>query len=225
MARTEAVIVAAGRGVRLKAKTPKAFGGLKGKPLLYYSLKAFQVHPQISRIILVVDKKQLFNAFHLVKRYKFSKVAMIVRGGKERKDSVASGLGEVRKHAKYVLIHDAARPFVTSKLISDIIKALKNFDCAIPGIPVKDTVKYADSRGVVRATLKREGLFQIQTPQGIRGSLIKSILKNTKKRRAAYDDASLVEKTRKVKIVLSNPANIKITTPDDLALASLYLSV
>ena len=221
----EAVVVAAGKGVRLKTKTPKAFVRLKGKPLLYYSLKAFQNHPQISRIILVVDKKELFRAFHLVKEYKFSKVGMIVRGGKERKDSVASGLGEVRKYSKYVLIHDAARLFVNSRLISQIIAALKSFDCAIPGVPVKDTVKYADRRGIVKATLKREGLFQIQTPQGIRSRLIPGILKNTKKRRFAYDDASLIEKTNKVKVVLSNPANIKITTPDDLKFATLYLSV
>lgn len=222
-AKVEAVIVAAGKGTRIKSKIPKAFILLNNRPLVFFSLKIFQNHKKVKKIILVVKKDYIAKARALVKKYKLTKVKTIVPGGILRKDSVINGLRCIEKGTEFVLVHDAARPFVSKDLITQILKALKKYPAAIPGFAVCDTLKYAQINRVVKKTLKRENIFQIQTPQGFRASLVPLLLKSSRKCRFAYDDAMLVEKIKKVKIVLSKPLNIKITTPSDLKLAGYIL--
>ncbi|MFC1515121.1 2-C-methyl-D-erythritol 4-phosphate cytidylyltransferase, partial [Candidatus Omnitrophota bacterium] len=158
--KTEVVVVAAGKGLRLKKNIPKAFISLNNRPLVYYCLKTFQKHPKISSIVLVVEKSQLARARSIVKRFKLSKVSRIVAGGRQRKDSVANGLKNVSKTASNVLIHDAARPFVTSALVNSIIKALAKYRFVVPGIPAQDTLKSVDKKGIVKSTLVRDSVFQ-----------------------------------------------------------------
>jgi len=224
MGKAEVVIVAAGKGKRIKSKTPKPFIVLQGKPILFYSLKIFQNHPKINGIILVVGKSGLKKAHALINKYKFSKVKYVTEGGKERKDSVINGLRRIDQDTKFVLIHDAARPFVKNCLITGVLKALRRYKAAIPGVPAQDTLKTVDSRRIVKKTLNRENLYYIQTPQGIRTEILPLILKNYSGLKIAHDDAMLVEQKVKVKVVPSSPENFKITTPEDLLLAEAYLS-
>ncbi|MBN2119941.1 MAG: 2-C-methyl-D-erythritol 4-phosphate cytidylyltransferase [Candidatus Omnitrophica bacterium] len=221
--KTDAIIVAAGKGKRMGAK-PKAFLALGSKPILFYSLKTFQKHPKISEIILVVRKNQIKKAEDLVRRYGFNKTGKVIAGGRQRKDSVVNGLESISPKAKYVLIHDAARPFVKKELITRIISALEKYEAAVPGIPAKDTLKSVNSQKIVKSTLDRRNIYQIQTPQGLRVKLIKNLLAKSKKAKNVYDDVILIEKHKEVKIIPSSPSNFKITTPHDLSLARFYLS-
>ncbi|MFC1599251.1 2-C-methyl-D-erythritol 4-phosphate cytidylyltransferase [Candidatus Omnitrophota bacterium] len=220
----EVVIVAAGKGTRIKSKTTKPFIVLQNKPLLFYSLKTFQNHLQIKSIILVVGKPNFKKAWSIINKYKLSKIKCIVQGGEERKDSVINGLSQIDKSTKFVLIHDAARPFVSKDLITKILKALKEYKAAVPGIPVQDTLKRTDKKTRVVNTLEREYIHSIQTPQGLRTEILPLLFKNYRKSKSVYDDVMLIEGEVRVKVVSSSPKNFKITTPDDLRLARFYLS-
>ena len=222
--KTEVVIVAAGKGKRIKSKVPKPFILLNKKPLIFYSLKAFQNHPRIKNIILVTEKKLISKAQALVKQYEFKKVKKIVAGGQERKDSVINGLQHVEWGSNQILIHDGARPLVTKELITRILDALIKNKAAIPGVAICDTVKLADSKQTVTKTLKRENVYYIQTPQGIRTTILPLFFRNVEKSKDVYDDSMLIEGEIKVKIVDSDLQNIKITTPADLRLAEVYLA-
>jgi len=215
----ETIILAAGKGRRLKRSIPKPFVKLNGLPLLVYPLKTFQAHPKVASIILVTGKGSIRKAKGIVRKMGFTKVKAVVSGGKKRIDSVICGLKEVSKQAKYVLIHDSARPFADRKIIDRVLKALSKYKMAIPGNPFSDTVKETDSFGIVKKTLVRENLYRIQTPQGIHRSLIPDIISLSKKASSVYDEAVLLEKKEKVKVVKSDSANIKITTSESLAFA------
>ncbi len=215
----ETVILAAGKGRRLKKSTPKPFVKLNGLPLLAYSLKTFQAHPKVTSIILVTGKGSIRKAKEIVRKMGFTKVKAVVSGGKKRIDSVIRGLKEVSKQAKYVLIHDSARPFAGKRIIDGVLKALSKYKMAIPGNTFSDTVKETDFSGIVKKTLVRENLYRIQTPQGIHSLLIPDIISLSKKASSVYDEAVLLEKEEKVKVVKSDSANIKVTTPEDLAFA------
>lgn len=215
----ETVILAAGKGRRLKKSAPKPFVKLNGLPLLIYSLKTFQTHPKVTSIILVTGGGSIRKTKGMVKKMGFTKVKAVVSGGKKRIGSVICGLKEISKQAKYVLIHDSARPFAGNKIIDRVLKALSKYKMAIPAVPVTDTVKKTNSLGIVKETLIRENLYRIQTPQGIHSSLIPEIISSAQKVSSVYDEAVLLEKKEKVKIVKSDSSNIKITTPDDLAFA------
>lgn len=220
MKKTDVIVLAAGKGTRLKSKTPKAFIKLGPKPLVYYSLRTFQNNPGITNIILVVPKNKQKVALRLIKNNKFKKVSAVIPGGKERINSVNNGTKHISKQSSYLLVHDSARPFTTDLLINKILRQLKNNRAVIPGIPVKDTVKYSDSNNCVRKTIKREKLYQIQTPQGFRTDLFLKKIKNRKLGRSIYDDSFLVESNYKVKIIDGESINFKITTKEDLRIAT-----
>ncbi len=223
MPKIEVIIVAAGKGRRIKSKIPKPFIILKNKPLLFYTLRVFQDHPLIKKIILVVEKENIKKAQALVKKYRFRKVKEIVVGGRERKDSVINGLHLIDKETKFILIHDGVRPFIRKELISEVIRNLKKYRAVIPGFPVQDTLKYINSKNIVKKTLKRENLYHIQTPQGFRRDILPLLIRGIKKSKSVYDESMLIEKRIKVKLISGHPLNIKITTPYDLLLAKLYL--
>jgi 2-C-methyl-D-erythritol 4-phosphate cytidylyltransferase len=222
-----AVVLAAGKGQRLGFQFSKPLIKIDSRPLITYCLNIFNKHPDIKDIIIVANKNNLKNILSLVKRYKINKIKNIILGGKRRQDSVLCGLKEAT--SDFVLIHDAARPFLNQKSISLVIKEAKKSGAAILGVPVKATVKEVTSHQspvtscIVKSTLNRENLWEAQTPQVFKKDLIlKAYHKFSKS--LFTDDASLVEKLgRKVKLVMGSYLNIKVTTPEDLILAKAIL--
>lgn len=221
--KTEVIVVAAGLGKRLKAGVPKALVLLKGKPLISYCLKVFDGHPSIDGVVIVGAAGYLARFVRLTRGFK--KVRVIVAGGQMRSDSVKCGLQSLAEDTRQVLVHDAARPFVDSASIDRLMTALKKNRAAIVGVPVKFTVKKVDCKTLnIMETPARELLWEAQTPQGFRREdLIKAHERKTKVE--ATDDAMMVEPLGiKVKMVMGDYRNIKVTTPEDIILAKQLLS-
>lgn len=216
MVKAEVIIAAGGRGKRLKLNTPKAFVKIKGKPLIYYTLKKFQEHPWVERIVLIVPVAKVKEAQRIVTSYKFTKVKAVSSGGKKRADSVYEGLKLLDKNSKYILIHDGARPLVSRTLITEIITALQRHPLVVPALKIKDAIKCINRERVV--SLNREGLYQIQTPQGLKKRYALEAYQNYKKYKYLYDDSQLLENKIKPKLVEGEPLNLKITTPKDLVI-------
>ncbi|OGX16563.1 MAG: 2-C-methyl-D-erythritol 4-phosphate cytidylyltransferase [Omnitrophica WOR_2 bacterium RBG_13_41_10] len=223
-----AIVLAAGLGMRMKSNTAKPLLEINRKPIIVYSLEILSRHPQIKDIILVVNAKSLKNILSLLKRYRIKKIKAVVLGGKLRQDSVLKGLAQVDSCADLVLIHDAARPFFTSSMVTSVISEAQKSGAAILGVPVKATIKQAAGRrpqaaGIVKKTLKRENLWEAQTPQVFKKDLIIEAY-NKYGRNKVTDDASLVEKLgEKINIVAGSYKNIKITTPEDLVVAEAII--
>jgi 2-C-methyl-D-erythritol 4-phosphate cytidylyltransferase len=217
------VIVCAGRGKRLGRKIDKAVLKLKRQPLFYHAFKAFKEIKEVKEIVLVLRKVHFRLARKLINTLgRKDKRILIVGGGRERKDSVYNGLKVLEEDITHVLIHDAARPFVTKVLIMRIIKELKSFPAVICGIKSKDTLKLAH-KGFVRKTLDRDDIILVQTPQGFRKDLILEAYSKLKIRNT-FDDAQVLELSGiKVRIVAGDTSNIKITYPEDIDLAKAFL--
>lgn len=225
MSKVSAVIVAAGKGTRMKADINKQFLNIKGKPILYYTLKAFETCELVDEIILVTakDKKQ-YCMDEIVRKYDINKISAIVEGGKERQHSVFNGLKAVKK-SEVVLIHDGARPFVDRSIIEQGIINAERYGACTCGVKPKDTIKYVDENGFSIDTLDRNSLFQVQTPQCFRYDLILACHeKGISEGIAVTDDTSVVEYYGyKVYIYEGNYNNIKITTPEDLIIGERIL--
>ena len=214
-----AIVVAAGRSKRFKGKTSKVLAQINNKPVIYYSLAALNKHRDIGEIIVVASLKNIEAIKEIIRKYKINKVKKIILGGKERQDSVSLGLRSLGREAKDVLIHDGARPFIDSKIISLVIAAAKVSGAAVAGVKVKPTIKRADKGLWVKETLERENLWEIQTPQVFSKKIILKAYNNLRSAKAT-DDAMLVEKIGvKVKIAPGSYNNIKITTPEDLSVS------
>ncbi|HBE72846.1 MAG TPA: 2-C-methyl-D-erythritol 4-phosphate cytidylyltransferase [candidate division Zixibacteria bacterium] len=214
-----AIIVAAGRGRRLGGKRPKAFVRVNGLPLVEYSLRTFQSAGGIGEIVLV--KPAGYSVPHAPLFSKFAKLRAIVPGGAERMDSVRAGLAAVSPGAKLVLVHDAARPMVSSRDIVAVIAAARRYGAAVLAEPAADTIKRVE-KGFIRATLNRSYLWRAQTPQGFRRDIIERAYSRAV--RAATDDSSLAEAVgARVAIVPATRPNPKITTKHDLETAACLL--
>ncbi|MFA6431027.1 MAG: 2-C-methyl-D-erythritol 4-phosphate cytidylyltransferase [Candidatus Margulisiibacteriota bacterium] len=218
------IIVAGGKGSRMGG--PKQFIRIAGKPMLAWTLKAFQNSKLIDGIILIVSKEQLAEAKRLNKK----KLIAIAQSGKERQDSVTNGLKYVPGSAEIILIHDGARPAVSQKIIADSINEAKRTGAVVVAVPVKDTIKrgqrVAGSRGkeswIVNETLERDLLWSVQTPQVFKSAIIKEAYAKLKEN--VTDDGMAVEKMGiQVKIVLGDYENIKVTTPEDLVIMGSIL--
>lgn len=244
--KTTAIILAAGQGKRMGSDIAKQFLLLRGKPVLYYTLKNFE-ESIVDEMILVTGRGQEeYCQREIVDAYGISKVKKIVSGGKERYHSVARGLdaadegafvkkqaGAVPASCDYVLIHDGARPFATPEMIKRGILAAQKYDACVIGMPVKDTIKISDRDGFAADTPKRSLVWQIQTPQIFSFSLIKRAYKELllkeeellKQGISITDDAMAVELFlgRKVKLIEGSYHNIKLTTPEDLKIAEALL--
>ena len=223
-----AVVLAAGQGKRMHSNIHKQFLQIKGHPILYYSLKCFQDCPLIDDIVLVTGEESLsYCKTEIVERYGFSKVMSVTAGGKERYDSVYSGLLQCRD-TKYVFIHDGARPFITEEILASGLEKVKETGACVVGMPSKDTVKLADEAGFVRETPERNCVWTVQTPQIFEYNLIRMAHESIRKKdmSAITDDAMVVEQETGVKVRLSMGSyqNIKITTPEDLAVAEAFLN-
>jgi 2-C-methyl-D-erythritol 4-phosphate cytidylyltransferase len=215
-----AIVVAAGESRRMNG-VDKLLAPLAGKPLLVWSIEAFQQHPAIDRIILVNSQKNNEAVSCLRIDNKWSKVAEVCLGGKRRQDSVAAGLRLVGD-CDWVVIHDGARPMVNSDLITRGLEAAKETGAAVAAVPVIDTIKLAGDDRTVIETPPRSNLWAVQTPQIFRLAVIKEAYE--KSSGDVTDDASLVEMTgTKVKLYMGSYDNIKVTTPHDLAVAELLI--
>jgi 2-C-methyl-D-erythritol 4-phosphate cytidylyltransferase len=202
---------------------PKTLLEIGRKPILAWTLRAFQMHPQIDEIVLVFQPDSLKVARDLVKRHHFSKVSAIVAGGATRQASVKNGLAKVDAAADFVAIHDGARPCVDEASITRVLATARRSGAAVLGVPVKPTIKSVDRNGTIQKTLLREGLWEIQTPQVFSRALIVDAYRRSGGRRVS-DDASLVERLgHKVTVVCGNYFNIKVTTPEDMLLARAIL--
>ncbi len=231
MSYTSAIVLAAGEGARFKSKISKALIEINSKPVIIYCLNTLSEHPRIRDIILVANAKNLKGIIRKIKQYRIGKIKDVVLGGRLRQDSVINGLKALNPSTDLVLIHDGVRPFINKDTISPTIKAAKKYGAAVVGVPIKATIKevtrspghQVTSKFIVKRTLKRDSLWEIQTPQVFKKSLILEAYKRFGNREVT-DDAALVEKLgAKVKIVMGSYSNIKITTPEDLAIAETIL--
>jgi len=212
-----AIVVGAGSGSRIGAD--KAFLDLAGKPVIAWPVEVLQRNVNVREIILVLHKSRLEEGRSLADKGGWSKVTRVCAGGKLRQDSVKNGLDNV-SDCELVLIHDAARPFLTDRLIDDGIKAAGSTGAAAAAVPVKDTVKQVDENQVVSATLPRERLMAVQTPQVFRYKILKGAYGSLEGE--VTDDAAAVERIGfKVRLYMGDYGNIKITTREDLALAEI----
>ncbi len=223
--KTVALAVAGGRGTRMGGGIPKQFLRLGKLPVLVHALLVFQRSRRISQIVLVVPKGFGSRAEALVGRHRLTKVVRVVMGGKERQDSVLLGLRGVSKDAEIVLIHDAARPGVTRKLVEGSIRSLlKKKDGVVVAIPVTDTLKRVE-KGMVIATLDRSVLWRAQTPQVFPyPAILESYERAEKEGFRGTDDAAIYQWAGgRVSIFPGEARNLKVTTPEDLKMASLML--
>ncbi len=220
-----ALVPAAGLGARMNIDLAKPLLEIRSKPIIIYTLEVLQAHPLIDEIVLIFNKEGLDLARDLVKKHKVNKVSRVIAGGATRKESVRNGLEVVDSKTTYVLIHDGVRPFVDEGSITRVIEEAKESNAAVLGVPVKSTIKKVDSRLEVDCTLKRDLLWEIQTPQVFERELIqKAYLRASK--HAVPDDAALVELMgKKVKVVMGSYFNIKITTQEDLLFAEAVANI
>ena len=219
------VIVLAGKGKRL-AKGDKAALSLDRNPLFCKVLTAFKGIKGVKEIALVLRKSN----FSLAKKFTKGENVTLVEGGVERTDSVFKGLLSLGKDIDYVLIHDGARPFVTKKIILDILKELKKHPAVICGLKCPDTLKLVN-QGVVNKTLAREDIYLVQTPQGFKRKIIVEDYRKFRKRKLTppkaglTDDAQMLEAMGKpVKVIKGDTLNFKITYPQDILLAKAVSS-
>lgn len=224
-----AIVVAAGQGRRMGTQVQKQFLDLgEGKPVLYYSLACFQESTDIDDIILVTSREGMeFCKTEIVDKYDMDKVTKVIQGGRERRDSVREGLRQC-EGTDYVSIHDGARPFVTKEIMQRAMGAVRGYKACAVGVPVKDTVKLLDGEGFVSETPDRAYVWQVQTPQCFSYPLICKAHEIVRERpsKMVTDDAVAVELSglAKVKMVMGAYSNLKITTPEDLEIARLFLA-
>ncbi|MFA4984458.1 MAG: 2-C-methyl-D-erythritol 4-phosphate cytidylyltransferase [Candidatus Omnitrophota bacterium] len=219
--RVSAIVLAAGRGLRLKTRLSKPLVRIKDKPVIIYSLEALISHPGVDEIIVVANRGNLRAITALIKKYRLAKIRTVTLGGARRQDSVSSGLRCLGKNTDLVLIHDAARPFLEKCFISRLIREAAKYGASILGIPVKSTLKKTSgSSRLVERTVSRQGLWEIQTPQVFRRDLLLESFSRFG-REDVTDDAMLAEKLGvKIKIVEGSSRNIKITSPEDIRIAA-----
>jgi 2-C-methyl-D-erythritol 4-phosphate cytidylyltransferase len=226
--KADAVIASAGKGLRFMEGKKKQFYFLGGKPILAHTLDKFETCPLIRSVCLVVGQEDMdYCLKEIVEKYGFQKVAKIVPGGKRRQESVKNGIDALPKDADIVAIHDGVRPLVTQTMIEDSIHSAVRYGAVVLAMPVKETIKMSNPDGTVLKTLDRESLWQIQTPQTFQVNVIREAhYRATEDGFVGTDDASLVERLGvKVHILPGSYTNIKITTPEDLWLANLFLKM
>ena len=229
-----AIVLAAGVGSRMKSEKAKQFLEVAGHEVLYYSLRAFDEHPEVDSIVLVTKEEFVEHCQkELAERYQFAKVRDICIGGKERYDSVYQGLSAIGAEGEngIVLIHDGARPFVTAEMISASIACARECGACTVGVPAKDTIKIVDTDHYGVETPERKFVYQIQTPQTFQVPLLHRAYETMYKAKRngdthnITDDTMLVEQYAGVrcKVVEGAYENIKITTPEDLAIAEIFV--
>lgn len=232
MNKITAIVLAAGSGSRMKSRTKKQFMEIKGKPVIWYSLFEFE-KSRVDEIILVTGKEDIdYCKKEIVEKYNLKKIKNVVAGGSERYESVYNGLKEVT--GNIVLIHDGARPLINNEIIERSIEGTIKSDACVVGVPVKDTIKRANKEGYIIDTPNRSELWITQTPQSFKTDLVKMAYKKMKEELEKgnttlniTDDAMVVEEftTNQVRFVQGDYKNIKVTTPEDIDIAELFIEL
>jgi 2-C-methyl-D-erythritol 4-phosphate cytidylyltransferase len=221
-----AVIVAAGRGRRMGFD--KIFAPLHGKPVLYWSLRAFQDAPEVDEIVVVTRDDAIEHVQRLAQVEKLTKMAMVVPGGAERHLSVWNGLQAVNiDGCEFVAIHDGARPLVTPKIISECLAMAEKHGAACCAAPIPDTVKRASYENMVTDSVDRQNLWAMQTPQIFSSGLIlQAYAALMAHNEMVTDEVSAIQKIGKRVALLKNEEyNFKITFPRDLPLAEQVMDI
>ena len=228
-ARCTAVVLAAGKGSRMGTEESKQFLHIGGVPVVVCALTAFQESPLIDEIILVTAREQIDRCREMAGRYGLDKVVQVIAGGRERYESVWNALKLIksREGAEYVFIHDGARPFVDLDIIERAFLGAEKWGAAVVGMPVKDTIKQVDHERIITDSPDRSFLWQAQTPQVFRLSLIEEAFERQMEEDCSQitDDAMVVQRQTGVRacMVEGSYENIKITTPEDMCVAEAFL--
>lgn len=223
-----AIVLAAGKGSRMNSDIPKQYLTLLGKPVLFYSLQAFE-ESNVDEIILVTGSgEQDYCKKEIVEKYQIKKVVHIVEGGAERYHSVQRGL-VASEDAEFVLIHDGARPLVSVDVINEAINMVKETGACVVGMPVKDTIQLVDEEKAIVSTPVRSRTWLAQTPQCFAYELALSSYNRALESGDSEitDDAMVVQHYGGAKVVMLEGGyeNIKVTTPEDIEVAECFLKV
>lgn len=226
MAKVTAIVLAAGRGSRMNSDVPKQYLSILGRPILFYSLQAFE-ESDVDEIILVTGSgEQDYCKKEIVEKYHFKKVAYITEGGAERHHSVYFGLQAV-SGAEYVLIHDGARPMITSEKINEAIETVKETGACVVGVPVKDTIQLVNEKGYIISTPVRRHTWVAQTPQCFTYELALASYKKAMESGDSdiTDDAMVIQRYGGAKVLMlqGDYENIKVTTPEDISVVEGFL--
>ncbi len=214
------IIVAAGSGSRMNMGINKQFIKLEEKEIIAYTIEKFYNNKNIDEIVIVTkEEEREYLIKNILKKYKFDNIK-VVTGGKERQDSVYSGLMALSKKCSTVLVHDGARPFVTDEVIDRTIKEIDLSEAIVVGVPVKDTIKVINNENTIIDTPNRDTLWAVQTPQVFKYDVLKEAYDDAFKNNFyGTDDAMLVERIGyNVKMIKGSYNNIKITTVEDLSI-------
>ena len=226
-ARTVALVPAAGRGLRIGGPVPKQFLALGGQPLIVHTLRVLQASAVVDEIVLAVPETEIdYCRTQIVAAHRFTKVANVVSGGKERQDSVRHALEATDPGVSIVLVHDAVRPFVTAQMVDAVVGSAHKTGAAIVALPMRDTVKQVGEDRVIERTIDRRPLWLAQTPQAFRRDwLLDAHRKAQTEGIHATDDAYLIEWFgHAVSVVEGSGENIKVTRPEDLVIAEAILA-
>lgn len=217
--------MAGGKSERMGVEIDKAFLSLGTKPVVVYSLFAFEKCRDIDEVILVVRKDRIEAARQAVRMFGCNKVKKVIAGGVLRQQSVMNGMNEIGEEVEIVVVHDGARPCVTSELISQTVASAKQHGSGVAAVKITDTVKSVDKGMIISETVDRTKLWLVQTPQAFNCELLKKAFAHVEKKKIKVtDEAAAVELVSSgVRLVVSSSSNIKITTPDDLILAAALM--
>ncbi|KAF3362472.1 2-C-methyl-D-erythritol 4-phosphate cytidylyltransferase [Chlamydiales bacterium STE3] len=218
--KTSAILLAGGSGTRMKSSFPKQFMILNDRPIALFSFDILCHSPEVSEII-VVCAPEYRSLFHTQ-----SKPLAFASPGVRRQDSVFNGFLQTDKESMYICIHDAARPFMTQRILEDVLHAAYQHHASCAAVPMKNTIKQSDESQFVIKTLERSSLWEIQTPQALSRNLVERGFSYIQENPLTItDDVSLAElQGVKAKLVFASYENIKITTPDDLFVSQFLLS-
>ncbi len=223
-----AIIPAGGTGDRFGGNIPKQFVNLDGIPVIIRTLLIFEITPDVTSIVVSVLPQYKSKLEAYVRDYNISKVTDLVDGGKERHFSVLNAINtKAVRNSDIVLIHDAVRPFASPLLVQEIIEATKIFGAAVPGLTPKETIKVIDKNNFIQATIARDSLVSVQTPQGFKSEIIFQAYNSlTNGERFVTDDATLVESLGyNIHVIPGEEFNIKITSKPDFWLSEVLAKV
>ena len=215
--KTYAIILASGTGSRFGSDIPKQFLKINDKTILEYSIEAFENSAEIDNIIVVITPQYKTLALDIIGQNNYKKITKILDGGKTRKDSSFIGVSAINDTQAKVLIHDCARPFISSKAITDCVISLDEYDAVCTAIPSSDTILETQD-GIIKNIPERSRLMRAQTPQGFKLSVIKKAHELSKNDASFTDDCGLIAKYNlcTIKIITGSEENIKITYAKDL---------
>jgi len=221
------LIPAAGQGKRMESSVKKPYLMLDDKPILSHTIDHFEQNSVIDEIFVIVDQSDFMVCREkALSPFRYRKVGELVAGGETRQASVFNGLRSLSDDVDFVVVHDGVRPFINDKIIFECLEAAAECGAAVSAVPVKETIKVANKELFVDHTPQRDRLWQVQTPQVFRKSLIVEAHKKAIQDRInAPDDAALVENLGSpIKLVMGSYKNVKLTTPEDLRIAETLLN-